>query len=95
MEWIRYHSPYRAASRRSNQAIHLPRLYRVYVSENESHNPNHMYVFHANNALRVDDVRDDFLHNEKNTRMLLHRVANKESPDDDDEAKQKQSTSPC
>ena len=54
-----------------------------------------MHAFHANNALHADDVRDDFLHNEKNTRKLPHRVANKESPDDDDEAKQKQSTSPC
>ena len=54
-----------------------------------------MYVFHASNALHADDVRDDSLHNEKNTRRLPHRVANKEFLDDDDEAKQKQSTSPC
>jgi hypothetical protein len=54
-----------------------------------------MHACHANNVLHADDVRDDSLHNEKNTRKLLHRVANKESPDDDDEAKQKQSTSPC
>ena len=54
-----------------------------------------MHAFHASNVLHADDVRDVFLHNEKNTRMLPHRVANKESPDDDDEAKQKQSTSPC
>ena len=65
------------------------------VSENELHNRYHTHDFHANNVLRVVDARDDSLHNEKNTRRLPHRVANKEYPDDDDEAKQKQSTSPC
>ena len=54
-----------------------------------------MHAFRESNVLHADDARDDFLHNGMHTRRLLHRVANKESPDDDDEAKQKQSTSPC
>ena len=54
-----------------------------------------MCACHASNDLRDGDGRGVFLHNEKRIRMPLHRVASRVSPDDDDEAIQKQSTSPC
>ena len=54
-----------------------------------------MRVSHANNALHADDARDDVPYNVWYIRMPPHRVASKESPDDDDGARPMPSTSLC
>jgi len=54
-----------------------------------------MHDGNGNNALCADDARDDFPHNGKHIRKPPHRVASKESPDDDDGARPMPSTSLC
>ena len=51
--------------------------------------------YHGNNVRHVDDVRDDSPYNERYIHKPSHRVANKEFPDDGDEAKPMPSASLC